>query len=116
MAGVVGAETGDFHIIPKQVGILGDLVVLSSEKLFLIIEAGAPGEIRADLEVFALAMARHVGRVDAFGGVGVMRATGGVNMMIAGPPAHGGRIDPALDLEGEFGDAVSDGGVADFGD
>src|SRR5437016_77171 len=45
-------------------------------------------------------MTHHVRRGHAFGGFGVMRATGGVNVMIARPPAALGRINPAFHLEG----------------
>src|SRR5687768_17409392 len=45
-------------------------------------------------------MAHHVGGVYAFGRVRVMGAAGGVNVVIAGPPAGFGRVDPALEGEG----------------
>ena len=44
-------------------------------------------------------MPHHVRRVNALGGVGVVGATGGVDMVVAGPPAHQRWIDPALYLE-----------------
>lgn len=116
MAGLMRAETGDFDVVAEDVGIFGFLVVLAGEKLFLVIEARAPGEVRADFEVFALAMAGHVGCVNAFSGFGVMGATGGVDVVIAGPPAHFRGIDPAFDLELEFLHAGPDLSVSNLGD
>ena len=37
--------------------------------------------------------------MNTLGGVGVVGATGGVDMVVAGPPAHQRGIDPALYLE-----------------
>ena len=39
------------------------------------------------------------GRVNALGGVGVVSATGSVDMVVARPPAHERGVDPALNLE-----------------
>src|SRR5579859_4467377 len=45
-------------------------------------------------------MAVHVAGQNPFGGLTVMSATGGMNMMIARPPTHFRGIDPATQLEG----------------
>src|SRR5262245_52824384 len=95
----MGAESGNFDIVPQQIRILGNWIVLAAEKLLLIIEAWPPGEIRTDFQIFAQAMADHVDSVHAFGWLHVMRAACRVNVMIAGPPAELGRIDPAFDFE-----------------
>src|SRR5262245_21926023 len=92
-------KTGDLNVIPKQVGVLRNLVYLAAEKLLLKIEARSPGQVAADLKVFTHALAHHIGRRDAFSRFGVMGATGCVNVMIAGPPPQLRRIYPSLDLE-----------------
>ena len=99
MAGLVRTEAGDLDIVSQQIGKLGDQVILAGEKLLLIVETRSPGQVRADLEILAEAVSHHVRRVDALGGVGVMGAPGGVNVVVARPPAHQCRIDPALHLE-----------------
>src|SRR5437879_2782904 len=66
MAGVLRAEAGNFDVVTEQIRILRNFVHRAAEELFLIIEAWTPGEIRADLQVFAHAMANHVLGVDAF--------------------------------------------------
>src|SRR5438552_4507779 len=100
MAGVVRAKAGDFDVITEQIGILRNFVHSAAEELLLIIEAWTPGEIRADLQVFAHAMADHVLGVDAFGRLDVMGATSGMDVMIARPPARFRWINPADELEG----------------
>ena len=102
MPGAVRAEAADLDVVAEQVGELRNLVLVPGEELLLVIEARAPREIAADFQILAEAMAHHVLREHAFGGIRVVRATGGVNVMIAGPPAELRGIDPALDLEGQF--------------
>ena len=99
MAGIVRAEARDFDIVTEQVGILGDFVHGPAKELFLIIETRPPSQIRAHFQIFAHAMPDHVLRPHPFGRLHVMRAAGRVNVMIAGPPAELGGIDPALDFE-----------------
>ena len=67
----------------------------------LVVEARPPGQVAADLQVFAQAVAHHVLGVHAFGRVGVVRAAGRVDVMVAGVPAEQRRIDPAFDLVAE---------------
>ena len=99
MSGLMRTKAGDFDVITQQVRILRNLVVLAGEKLFLVIETRPPRQIAADFQVFAKAVANHVRRVDALGGIGVVRATRRVNVVIAGPPAELRWIDPAINLE-----------------
>src|SRR5688500_12179535 len=80
MPGLVRAEAGDFDVVAKDVRVFGFGVVFAGEEFLLVIEAGAPGEIRADFQIFALAMAGHVGSMDAFGGLGVVRTAGGMDV------------------------------------
>ena len=96
----MGAEARHFDVITQQVRIARDAVDFAAEELFLIIETGAPGEVGAHLQVFPNTMPEHVGRMHTLGGFHIMCATGGVDVMVAGPPARFGRVDPALDLEG----------------
>src|SRR5262249_44489777 len=58
------------------------------------------GQHAADVERFAQNMAHHVLREDALRGILIMQTPGGVNVMIAGIPAEGGRVDPALQAKG----------------
>src|SRR5438045_5211215 len=83
----------------KQIRPEGNLVVVAGEELLSIIETRSPGQIAADLQVFPQAMAHHVRSEDAFGWPGVMRATRGVDVVIAGPPAGLRGINPAFELE-----------------
>src|SRR5947207_1507755 len=95
VSGLMRAEAGDLDIVAEQVGILRDLVDRAAEKLLLIIEAGTPGQVCADLQILTHAMADHVFGVNAFGRLHVMGAAGGMDVMIAGPPTEQGGIDPA---------------------
>ena len=85
---MVRPKTGYFDILAQQVRELGDGIILTSEKLFLIIKAGTPSEVRSNLQVFTETEAHHVRRVNAFGGIQIMRAAGGMYVMIAGPPSN----------------------------
>src|SRR5688572_11663309 len=95
VARAVRAETRNLHVIAQDVRILGYVVLLAGEKLLLVIEARAPGEIRADLEILALTVSDHVGGEHALRRIRIVRAPGGMDVMIAGPPAELGGIDPA---------------------
>ena len=46
-----------------------------------------------------MAVPHHVRGVTALGGVGVVSATGSVDMVVARPPAHERGVDPALNLD-----------------
>ena len=116
MAGLMGAKPGNLDVVAEQIGKLGDDVVFAGEKLFLIVETRPPSKVCADLEILAEAVAHHVRCVDAFGGVFVMGATGGVDVVIARPPTHQRWINPALHLE-RLGDVrIADGDGAGLRD
>ncbi len=119
VSGTVRAKAGDLDVVAQEVGILRYLVVLPGEKLLLVVETRSPGQVAADLEVFTKAVAHHVRGVHPFAGVGVMRAPGGVNVVIAGPPAERRGVDPAGDVKGEFsrilGDRDAEGARNAFG-
>ena len=78
------AEAGDLDVVAEQVGALRDGVDLAGEELLLEVEARAPGQVAADLQVFAQDVAHHVLGVDALGRVGVVGAAGGVDVVVAG--------------------------------
>jgi hypothetical protein len=115
MAGIMGAKAGDFDVVAEQVWILGNLVHCAAKELLLVIETRAPCEIRADLQILTHAMADHVGRKHAFGRLHIMRTTGRVNVMIAGPPAELRRVGPTLDFEFELPGIGIDGHLLVFG-
>ena len=96
----MGTEAGNFHIIAKQVRVLGDFVDVSREELLLVVEAWAPRQVGPDLEVFSEAMAQHVGGMNPFRWIGVVGATCCMDVVIARPPSLEGRIDPSLHSEG----------------
>src|SRR3954467_8521158 len=110
------AEPGNFDVVPKQIRIFRNFVDRAAEKLFLVIEARAPCEIRAYFQIFAFAMADHVFGVNALRVASIMRAAGGVNMMIARPPAQFRSISPALNLEIPVRSLVSDFQLLSFPD
>ena len=99
MAGLMRAKARNLDVVAEQIGILGDDIVFTCKKLFLIVKTRPPSEVGADFEILAEAVSQHVRRVNPLGRVGVMGATGGVDMVIARPPAHQRRINPALDFE-----------------
>src|ERR1051326_195795 len=98
VAGIVRAEARHFDVIAEQIRILGDFIHRAAKKLLLVIEAGAPREVRPNFQILTHAMAEHVRREHAFGRFDIMRATGGVNVMIPGPPAELRWVDPTLDF------------------
>ena len=99
MSALVRAEAGDLDVVAQHVGMNGNLVVFAGEELLLIIEARPPRQVRADLQVFAENVPHHVLRVDALGRVCVVRAAGGVDVVVAGDVAKLHRVNPPLDLE-----------------
>ena len=99
MAGVAGGESRHFEIVVHHAIRLGQRVVLAGEELLLIVVAGSPREDGADVERLAQDLTHHVFRQHAFGRVLVVRASGGVDVMVAGVPAQPGRIDPAFERE-----------------
>ena len=67
---LVGAEPGDLDVVAQQVGVGRNLVVLAGEELLLVVEAGPPGQVGADLQVLTQDLSHHVGRVNPLGGFG----------------------------------------------
>ena len=111
MAGLMRAKARNLDVVAEKIGIQGDDIVFAGEKLFLIVKTRPPSEVGADLEILAEAVPHHVRRVNPLGRVGVMGATGGVDVVIARPPTHQRWINPALHLErlGDIRVADSDG-------
>src|SRR5215203_1386120 len=60
MSALVRAKAAHLDVVTQQVRILRNLVDAAAEKLLLKIEARPPSEIRADFEIFAFAMPKHV--------------------------------------------------------
>ena len=81
-------EAGDLDVVMKQVRVFRNGVIFAGEELFLVIETRTPGQIAADLEILALAVAVHVCGADTFGRLGIVGATRGVNMVIPRPPTE----------------------------
>ena len=103
------AKPRNLDVVAEQIGKPGNVVVFAGEKLFLIVETRSPSKVCSDLEILAEAVAHHIRRVYPLGGVLVMGATGGVDVVIARPPPHQRWINPALHLE-RLGDIrVADG-------
>src|SRR5437870_5050963 len=80
-------------------------MVLATEKLFLIVVAGAPSKDRADVQFLALDLAHHIIRLHAFGRILIMRAAGCMHVMITGVPMVFRGIDPALHGKRNFASA-----------
>src|SRR6185437_7356367 len=99
VAAVTRWETGHFHVIAEEVVRRGQGVDLALEVAFLVIPARTPAQAAADVEILAENVAHHVLRRDAFGRAFVMRAASRVDVVIAGVPALGGGMDPALEMK-----------------
>src|SRR5260370_12628967 len=74
-------------------------MMLTAEKLLLIVEARTPSQHGSDVQLLTLNLTDHVLRSDTFGGILVVRTAGSVHVMIAGIPAVLRRIDPSLHRE-----------------
>ena len=72
---------------------------LAAEELLLGVPARPPRQHAADVEVLAQDMPPHVLGLDPFGRALVVRAAGGMHVMVAGEPVHLGEVDPALEPE-----------------
>src|SRR5262245_12896654 len=86
-------------IITKQIRRARCRVFAPCEELLLIVKTRTPRQVRPDLQIFTLAVPRHVRRVQTLRGRGVMRTSRGMNVMIPAPPAKLRRINPALHFE-----------------
>ncbi len=72
------------------------------EELLLMIEARTPRQHAADVQSFAFDLPEHVGRIDSLGGRRIVRATSGVDVMVAAEEAMRDRVDPALESNRQF--------------
>ena len=107
---MAGGEAGNFQVVVHDPVGRGELVVGGGEVLLLMVVIGAPREDARDVQALSQNLADHVLGLDALGGVHVMRAAGGVNVMVAGVPAVLRGIDPAIETEGELARARGVGG------
>src|SRR3954447_6634416 len=80
----------------------GERVAMTGEELFLMVIARRPIENTSDAQVFALHLSHHHRRIDALRWRYVMRATGGMNMVIARVPAEFCRMNPPFEVKGEW--------------
>src|SRR5262249_9385643 len=78
-----------------------------AEELLLVVVAGSPGQHRAHVEGLALDLGQHVPRTHALLRALVVRASRGVDVVVAGVPAVLRGVDPAR------GPAPEGGGTAD---
>ena len=64
-----------------------------------MLEARPPRQHAADVQRLALDLPKHIRRIHALRRTSVVRATRGVNMMVAAIKAVRSGIDPALELD-----------------
>ena len=102
MAERLGAEAADLDVVLQQRQRLAERVGRRREELPLVIEARPPGQHAADVQPLALDLQEHVRRIHAFGRGRVVRAAGRVDVVVAAVEAVRRRIDPALELHGDF--------------
>ena len=76
-------------------------MVPAFEELFLEVIAGSPGEHASHIEIFAEYVTHHVLREHAFGGLFIVQASGGVDVVISRIPTLARGVDPPLEPEGE---------------
>src|SRR5262249_44110131 len=100
------AEAADLQVVLDDGEGLANLVHPGVKELALELETRTPGQIAADVKPLALDVQEHVAGKDALGGVGVMGAAGGVNVMVAGVEAVVRGIDPAFELHLDLGRAL----------
>src|SRR5215467_1045267 len=99
MSRVARWKTGNLQVIMHQLIRLGLRIIFPGEKLLLVVVAGSPRKYATDIQFFALYLSGHVFGTDPLRRLLVMRATGGVHVVVPGIPAILGRIDPSLHLE-----------------
>ena len=108
MPGGMRPEARHLDVVAEEVRGPADVVGLAGEKSLLEIEARAPREAAADLEIFPHAVAEHVGRHHSLGGALVVGTAGGVDVVIPRPIAMARRIDPAPDGIAQLGGPIPD--------
>ena len=116
MSGVARREAGDLEVVVHQTRRRRQRMIAAAEELFLVVVRRPPGQHRCEVQRFADDLRPHVFRLHAFGRVLVVRAAGGVDVMIAGEPAVLRRIDPARQLEDQLHRAVDDEALASVAD
>src|SRR5687767_7578123 len=92
---------GDFDVVVDPMIVGGDLVILAFEKRLLEIPAGSPRQHRSDLQVLARHVTLHVLREDALRWALIVRAAGGVYVMVSRIPSHLRQIDPSLETKSQ---------------
>src|SRR5215469_11965737 len=102
MSGMARRESRDFQVVVHEPIWFGEWMILTAEKLLLVVVARSPCQHRADIQFFALDLAHHVIWAHTFRGILIVRATGSMYMMVSGIPVIFRRIDPPLHSEGNF--------------
>ena len=95
-------EARDLEVVPHQPVGRRQRVIASAEVLLLVIVGRSPCQYRGDVERLSRDLRPHVFRPHAFGRVLVVRASGGVDVVISGEVAVAGGIDPAGELDGQL--------------
>ena len=83
VAGVAGRESRNLEVVVHEFIALRERMVLAAEELLLVVVARTPGEHASHVEFLSQDLAHHVLGPDALGGVLVMRAAGGVDVVVA---------------------------------
>src|SRR5262245_22319842 len=99
VAAMTRGEARNLNVIAHQVIGGRKLVDFALEELLLIVIARSPRKHRSDIESFAQNMTHHILWEDSLSRTFIMRAPGGVNMMIPRIPAKGSGINPPLKFE-----------------
>src|ERR1700738_4632630 len=102
MSSMTRWEPGNLQVIMHQPIRLREGMVPAAKKLLLVVVAGSPGQHRADIQFLAADLAHHVVRLHTFRGILVVRAPGGMYVMVARIPAVFRGVDPALHGERYF--------------
>src|ERR1700676_4715828 len=96
MSGVARWEPGNYQVVMHQPIRLREGRILAAENLLLVVVAESPRQYCADIQFLAEDLAHHVLRLHTFRGILVVRAAGGMPVMVAGIPAVFRGVDPAL--------------------
>src|SRR4030095_5987199 len=96
VSGVTGWKTGNLQVVVHPAIGLRQRIVLPGEELLLIVVAGPPGQNGADVERFTQDLTHHVFGQHAFRRILIVRAAGGVNVVVAGKPAQTWRVSSSF--------------------
>src|SRR5688572_12188440 len=99
MAEGLRAKPADFQVVFEDRQRLAQVARLGLKELPLETEARPPSQDRADVEALAFDLTKHLFRGNPFRRHGIVRAAGGVNVVIAAVEAERSRVDPALQLD-----------------